>query len=463
MTTYIVAMENLTTTLYNHSVDRLGLNVTGAPATADGRAIREASVLASCLMFTAGLVGNALALTLMATAPPEQKRTMFYKLMAGLAFTDLVGTCATSPVVISIYATGTVLRSEFPLCHYFSFMMIFAGFATMSLVCAMAIERYISLCHPYAYHCKLPKSYAKYAILFSWLLSLLIACLPLMGLGHNTVQFPKTWCFFNSTSRAPKDVAFNFIYAIISLLAIIVTVLCNLAVIFTVMALRRRQKALNATQFPGIKRYRSLAQRFAELHMVVMLTGVTIVFTFCFAPLMVFTIICQTDVIKYINIDKTYLPMIRLASFNPILDPWVYLLVRRELRWKMICLFRSIFGMRQESAVTSPVKMAESPVFPRAPQQKEDPEMSLCTFCFRCLCDPPVQRQSSATWGGACSRSPSYSRRIPSSDSLLPGACVIGQPSPSEELFLRKFSPNLTEPNDNTVENTGAINGGLTN
>ncbi|XP_059160703.1 prostaglandin E2 receptor EP4 subtype-like [Physella acuta] len=397
--------------------------------------IKNRTILASGLMFSAGVAGNVLALALMATSPPEQKRTVFYKLMAGLAFTDLVGTCATSPVVITIYATGTKLESDMPLCHYFSFMLIFAGFATMFLVCAMAIERYICLCHPYAYHCKLPKSFAKYAILISWLVSILIAVLPLLGLGHNTVQFPKTWCFFNSTSREPKDMAFNFMYAIISLIAIIATFICNIAVIVTVMALKKRQNALSATH--GIKRYRSLAQRFAELHMVIMLIGVTVVFTACFMPLMVFTIICQTDVIRYINVSSYYLLMTRLASFNPILDPWVYLLVRRELRWRVICIIRKLFGFRDHSVVASPAQPTLSPT----------EEMACWSFCVHCLCDPPVLRSSvylprmSTMWGDQGSRSPSMIHRIPSTESCISvEKNIICQPSPSEELLLRKFA-----------------------
>lgn len=286
-------MEISSTIIINISIPSRGYNLSDEIASPMPSVLvmdadmRNRTVLASCLMFSAGVVGNVIALVLMTTSPQEQKKTNFYKLLAGLAFTDLVGTCTTSPVVITIYVTSKKLDTDMPLCNYFSFMMIFAGFATMSLVCAMAIERYICLCHPYAYHCKLSKSYAKYAFIISWLISILIASLPLMGLGHNTVQFPKTWCFFNSTSRQPKDVAFNVIYATISFIAILGTLCCNVAALWTVLALRRRQKALSAARGPGIKGYRSLAQRYAELHMVVMLLGVTVVFTVCFGPLMV--------------------------------------------------------------------------------------------------------------------------------------------------------------------------------
>ncbi|CAG5115984.1 unnamed protein product [Candidula unifasciata] len=407
---------SLTSDSENSSVDNFTINLTPSAASVLflSSEMRSNTVLVSCLMFSAGVIGNLLALLLMATSPAEQKRTIFYKLMAGLAFTDLVGTCATSPVVITIYSTGLKMEKEMPLCHYFSFMMIFAGFATMSLVCAMAIERYICLCHPYIYHCKLPKSYAKYAIMSCWLMSIIIATLPLIGLGHNAVQYPRTWCFFNATSREAQDVAFNLIYATIALMAILATLICNVATIVSVLALRRRQNALSASQDPVMRRYRSPAQRYAELHMVVMLVGVTIVFTVCFGPLMV---------------------------------------IRRELRWKIICLFKYIFGMSKPPVLTTPVIGNDSPVFSHRMQRPVN-EMSCLSFCFHCLCDPPTQRSSASLGHASTARfglakcSPSYVRRIASVESVLNGAsktCVISPSSPSEEFLLQKFCQFKTD------------------
>lgn len=139
--------------------------------------------------------------------------------------------------------------------------------------------------------------------------------------------------------------------------------------------------------------------------------------------------------------------MIRLASFNPILDPWVYLLVRRELRWKVICLFKYIFGISRRPILTTPVGDRECPVFSHR-MQRPVTEMSCLSFCFHCLCDPPSQRSSMSLARSNTTRfeitkcSPAYVRRIASVESVLNGAsktCVISQPTPSEEFLLQKF------------------------
>ncbi|RUS80322.1 hypothetical protein EGW08_011923, partial [Elysia chlorotica] len=367
------------------------------------------SVVVPSAMFAAGAIGNTLALVLMATSPVEQRRTHFYKLMFGLALTDLMGTCTTSPVAINIYATGAKLETHMPLCHYFSFMLMFAAFATMSVVCAMAVERYICLCHPYFYQCKLPKSYARYALIISWTLSGIIAALPLVGLGRSVAQFPRTWCFFDATSRRPQDRAFSIIFASITLLAIGVTLCCNVAAIYSVLALRRRQKALKTSQGPAGSGGRSLAHRFAELHMLVILVGVTIIFTSCFAPLMV----------RY---------------------KWVY--------YYMFC-----DPQQHRDSCDSVFGYLDSPAFEKSPTPS-DSDMSFWAFCFHCLCDPPVDRSSNAlarsrVLGSRASinvrRSPARNlTRNASTESILNPSrdrnCVNTQPLASDQILLTKFS-----------------------
>jgi hypothetical protein len=60
------------------------------------------SVIDSSMMFAAGAIGNLLALLVLMRSGPGQKRSVFYRLVAGLTITDLFGTTVTSPVVIAV-------------------------------------------------------------------------------------------------------------------------------------------------------------------------------------------------------------------------------------------------------------------------------------------------------------------------------------------------------------------------
>ena len=50
--------------------------------------------------------------------------------------------------------------------------------------------------------------------------------------------------------------------------------------------------------------------------------------------LQIFVLVCQTEL--QFDSRRWVLSLIRLASFNPILDPWVYILFRRELVWRLV-------------------------------------------------------------------------------------------------------------------------------
>ena len=81
--------------------------------------------------------------------------------------------------------------------------------------------------------------------------------------------------------------------------------------------------------------------------------------------------------------------MIRFASFNQILDPWVYILLRRELVWKVIQGIKYIFGVKPKETECE-ISLQKSNI---SRDQESD---TCCWFCFHCLCDPPVkQRQRS--------------------------------------------------------------------
>jgi prostaglandin E receptor 4 len=105
-----------------------------------------------------GIVGNILALVVLYTSSNEAKKTVFYTLLAGLAWTDLIGICLTSPIAILAYANNLQLPGGKPLCFYHAFVMIFFGIVTPLLVCTMSLERVLALRQPIVY--KIP---------FSWL------------------------------------------------------------------------------------------------------------------------------------------------------------------------------------------------------------------------------------------------------------------------------------------------------
>ncbi|KAK6180426.1 hypothetical protein SNE40_012586 [Patella caerulea] len=241
------------------------------------------TVTVPIIMFASGVLGNVLALAVLGTSRKKHRKTVFYRLVGALACTDLFGIISVSPITIVVYSKGRTWIGGEHLCNYSSFMMIFSGIATLLIVGAMALERFVAIIHPYAYETRFSTGKVKYIVLGIWVTSAVIAALPMIGLGENSVQYPGTWCFFNYTSDAITGKIFTYFYASVGLLVIAVTALCNVAVMIVLVKMRQAAKEIKPTAVLG----RQPNKLDSEVQMMILLGGIILVFATCYAPLMV--------------------------------------------------------------------------------------------------------------------------------------------------------------------------------
>lgn len=313
------------------------------------------------VMFIFGVVGNLIAIIVLCKSRKEQKETTFYTLVCGLALTDLLGTCLVSPVTIATY-----IQSRWPggaaLCEYSSFILLFFGLSGLSIICAMSIERYLAINHAYFYNHYVDKKLAGLTLCAIYVSNVIFCALPSMGLGKSTLQYPQTWCFIDWRSNVSSHAAYSYMYAGFSSFLILVTVLCNVLVCVALIRMHRqfvRRTSLGTdTRITDFRRRRSFRRMAgAEIQMVIVLIGTSVVVLICSIPLVVRIFVnqlYQPPVEKDIasNLD---LRAIRIASVNPILDPWIYILLRKTVLSKLIekikCLFCRIgSGRRPHSA-----------------------------------------------------------------------------------------------------------------
>ncbi|KAH3741929.1 hypothetical protein DPMN_048659 [Dreissena polymorpha] len=106
---------------------------------------------------------------------------------------------------------------------------------------------------------------------------------------------------------------------------------------------------------------------------------------------------------------RTDLLVIRFASLNQILDPWVYILLRREVVSRLIFTIRKPLSPKTTEAQIRTFRRQDSSL------SAKESTYTCCTFCFHCLCDPPLQRRASTVSGnnGIDYMSGSMSPRLP--------------------------------------------------
>ncbi|XP_042354027.1 prostaglandin E receptor 4 (subtype EP4) c [Plectropomus leopardus] len=304
--------------------------------------LESKSLVTSATMFAVGVLGNLIAIVVLCISKKEQKETTFYTLVCGMAITDLLGTCFTSPVVIATYVAnrwpGGVL-----LCHFFSFSMLFFGSAGMSILCAMAVERYLAINHAYFYSQNIDRTMARFALLVTYLANIVLCIMPSFGFGQHVRYSPGTWCFLDWRAMDALGACYSFLYGGVMLVLIAVTVLCNLAVCRSLVGMNKRTGIVRTEgelggsrrRFPRLPSVTSAA----EIQMFWLLIFMTIVFLVCSIPLVVRIFVNQLYGPAYITAGgkpdyRSDLLAIRFASFNPILDPWVYILCRKNLLLK---------------------------------------------------------------------------------------------------------------------------------
>lgn len=309
------------------------------------------------IMFIFGVVGNVIAIVVLCKSRREQKETTFYTLVCGLAVTDLLGTLLASPVTIATYVKGQWPAGE-PLCQYFGFTMLFFSLAGLSIICAMSVERYIAINHAYIYNDYVDQRLAALTLLGIYVSNALFCALPSMGFGQVKKQYPQTWCFLEWRSNSTSDAAYTFMYAGLSSVLILATVICNVLVCMALIRMHRRyvRRTSLGTDLQRNVDPRRRARSFgrlagAEIQMVILLIGTSVVILVCSIPLVAQVFLNQlykTEV--ELRLEKNPdLRAIRFASFNPILDPWIYILLRKAVLLKLIekikCLFCKM-GMR---------------------------------------------------------------------------------------------------------------------
>ncbi|KAK3092031.1 hypothetical protein FSP39_024564 [Pinctada imbricata] len=218
-------------------------------------------------------------------------------------------------------------------------LMFAFGLATIFVLGAMATDRYLALNKPYFYSAKVTVSKIKYILFSMWLAAFLIACLPLIGVGEFIIQFPGSWCFFNFYGKTPRVKSFAYIYSIVGISVVLTIAVLNMIVVKTLIRMNNTTRLQKQIQ----KRRGSIMVRCmdAEIQMAMFLIGILAVFSTCWAPLMVRILLIQTELFPdYRRLD---LLLVRFASFNQILDPWVYILFRKSLFSRVRTILKLFF------------------------------------------------------------------------------------------------------------------------
>ncbi|XP_068435181.1 prostaglandin E2 receptor EP1 subtype-like [Clinocottus analis] len=292
------------------------------------------------LTMTLGILFNVVALIILAKAYNRFRRrskATFLLFASSLVATDLAGHVILGALVLRRYSAGPV--SSFQSgdnnpdvsCLFLGGCMVFFGLCSLFLGCAMAAERCLGVTRPLLHARLVTTARTKMALALIWLLAVCVALLPFFGLGAYTYQYPGTWCFIRVMEGTDAtDLAFVTLFSGLALTSLASAFVCNTISGITLVRARLKKRSCSRRRSAGSH----------DTEMVVQLVGIMVTSCICWSPLLVFGLMSATK--SYSGLlgndcaDRELMVMgVRMATCNQILDPWVYILLRRAVLRKI--------------------------------------------------------------------------------------------------------------------------------
>ncbi|XP_042191728.1 prostaglandin F2-alpha receptor [Callorhinchus milii] len=297
------------------------------------------------IFMTIGTLSNIMALIILIKAYEKFKqksKASFLLFASGLVITDCLGHIINGAITVRIYALNRDWKSIDPsenLCRFLGTCMVFFGLSPLFLGSVMAIERCVGITQPLLHSAKMTSRHTKRILGFTWLFALSVALLPNMRFGEYKVQCSQTWCFIKTHNiQNGRDVGILLLFSSLGLTALGISLLCNSV---TVVVLIRS----------GIKSRPHRQGRSHHVEMVVQLVTIVCVSCICWGPLLVMVAVIGSA--RYLDknlnqpaINSLLFQAVRMAAWNQILDPWVYILLRKAILTQLYTISMRCLGRK---------------------------------------------------------------------------------------------------------------------
>ncbi|XP_062583060.1 prostaglandin E2 receptor EP3 subtype-like [Saccostrea cucullata] len=313
-----ISMENQTIVPYN-----------------DCKNSETASWVPPALEFFFGILGNVIAVLLVWINRKDHRWSSFYKMFTALAVTDFMGILLTYPFIIKRYTSRFTYCFSPDVCKFTAFVMVDTHLASAMLIAALSVDRLIVLKNPSLLRAPHAKKRYKVIVVFIWITSSVISMLQLVGVGSVSLYYPGSWCYFNFKEPTGGDLIMSYLYSVIGLLIIFITLISN------VVTLR---KVCIDPFAKGTLLDSNLVSGYYDHHVMIFILAVTVSFVATWSPLIVDIFLHAAG--QRTGAGRLELWFVRLTFLNAIIDPWLYIILRKESVTKLVSLCRLLGSQR---------------------------------------------------------------------------------------------------------------------
>ncbi|KAM4640627.1 prostaglandin F2-alpha receptor [Discoglossus pictus] len=301
--------------------------------------VHKISVSFSIIFMTVGILSNSLAIAILLKAYQrfrKKSKASFLLFASGLVITDLFGHLINGTIAVFVYAADRDWISfdkSSILCSIFGMCMVFFGLSPLLLGSVMAVERCIGVTNPIFHSTKMTSKHVKIILALVWLFAIAVALLPILTLRRYHIQATRTWCFLKTDHVEDWPDQLNLlIFSFLGLLSLGISFVCNAMTGITLFMSK-------------MKSQQHRKGRSHHLEMIIQLLAIMSVSCICWTPFLVTMANIGINGDNLQNISKTILFSLRMATWNQILDPWVYILLRKTVLKKLFRIARRCCGV----------------------------------------------------------------------------------------------------------------------
>ncbi|KAL1278623.1 hypothetical protein QQF64_025296 [Cirrhinus molitorella] len=310
----------------------------------------------SYFTMTLGALSNLTALAILAHSYARFRRRAkvpFLLLASALLLSDLAGHIITGALALHLHLGrlkhhGVAVAVEPPqvYCKLFGSCMVFFGLSPLLLGSVMAVERCVGIVQPLLHPAVVTMTRVRLTMLLITFTALTLAGLPLLNVGNYKPQFPGTWCFLPVNGPLSiADASLALAFSTLGLVALTVSVVSNTISGLKLLQARFKDPCVKSSTARRHGAFSSSSLHSLDVEMMTQLAAITVVSCVCWSPFLIYILISVSGFYEGIRrprrqCEKLLLLALRLASWNQILDPWVYILLRRAVLRRILQLLQ---------------------------------------------------------------------------------------------------------------------------
>ncbi|XP_061169030.1 prostaglandin E2 receptor EP4 subtype-like [Saccostrea echinata] len=295
------------------------------------------SAAPAALLLVFGVTGNVLALIILCCSSKSHKWRPFYRFVCGLAITDGGGILLSYPIIMVRYGTEFKFNYPQPLCDYMAFIFMFTIFGSALFVCAMSLDRFIAILYPHFYNSLTKNRRVVSTIVGVWIFAAFLSSLHLIVGLKSQSFFPGSWCFLDFVEDGTSNRILALFYSLTGIMILITIIVLNTSVVIKVCYDSRQKKNMCITKKKNT-------------YIMVFLFLIVILFTSCISPLLITIFGHAIGTISGNGLLE--LNAIRLSISNSIIDPWIYIVFRKDT-FEFFKRMTLTLGLISESSSTS--------------------------------------------------------------------------------------------------------------